>query len=134
MLRDIVRQLSDSGVRVCVVDERCEIAAMRGGRTGFDLGGSTSVLSGAPKAAGMIMMLRAMSPDVIVTDEIGTGADAKAVSKIINSGTRLITSIHGSSLEQVRRRKDIRQAIDSFEVYITLSKSSGAGTVEEIIT
>ena len=94
ILRDIARLLSDEGIRVCIVDERREIAAMHNGRSSFDLGVSTTVFSGTPKAAGMLMMLRAMSPDVIVTDEIGTGTDAAAVTKIINSGTKIITTIH----------------------------------------
>ncbi len=132
MLRDIVRQLSNSGVRVCVADERREIAAMYKGRTGFDLGSCTSVFSGAPKAAGMLMMLRSMSPDVIVTDEIGTSADAAAVAKIINSGAKIITTIHGFNLEQIRKRKDLKQVLPFFETFITLSKSKGVGTIEDV--
>lgn len=133
MLRDIVRQLSNEGVRVCVVDERREIASMHSGRTDFDLGTSTTVFSGAPKAAGMLMMLRAMSPEVIVTDEIGTASDARALTKIINSGTKVITSIHGFDAEQVRRRRDLKTAIPYFEAFITLSRHERIGTVEETV-
>ena len=132
MLRDIVRQLSNEGIRVCVVDERREIAAMHSGRTDFDLGASTTVFSGAPKAAGMLMMLRAMSPEVIVTDEIGTLSDARALTKIINSGTRVITSIHGFNSEQVHHRRDLKNVLPYFEAFITLSKRVRVGSVEEV--
>lgn len=133
MLRDIVRQISNEGVRVCVVDERREIAAMHSGKSDFDLGTSTTVFSGAPKAAGMLMMLRSMSPDVLVTDEIGTSTDAAAITKIINSGTKVITTIHGFNVEQVRKRRDLKPVIPFFETFITLSKSNGIGTVEGVI-
>lgn len=132
MLRDIARQLSDFGVRVCIVDERREIAAMHGGRTDFDLGMSCTVFSGAPKAAGMLMMLRSMSPEVIITDEIGTLSDMRAVTSTINSGTKIITSIHGFSAEQIKKRADFRAAQPYFEVLITLSRRNGAGCVEEV--
>lgn len=132
MLRDIVRQVSDRGVRVCVADERREIAAMHSGRSSFDLGACTSVFSGVPKAAGMLMMLRAMSPEVIVTDEIGTSADAAAVSKIINSGAKIMTTIHGFNLEQIQKRRDLKKVLPFFETFITLSRSNGAGTVEDV--
>ena len=133
MLRDIVRSLSYDGVRVCVVDERRELAAMHSGRTDFDIGPSSTVFSGAPKAAGMLMMLRAMSPDVIVTDEIGTVSDARAVARTINSGTKIITSIHGYSYEQIKRRRDLDMALPFFELFITLSKSERVGMVKEKI-
>lgn len=133
MLRDIIRLLSNDGVRVCVVDERREIAAMHSGKSDFDLGSSTTVFSGAPKAAGMLMMLRSMSPDVLVTDEIGTSTDAAAITKIINSGTKIITTIHGFDIEQVRKRRDLKPVIPFFETFITLSKSNGIGTVEGVI-
>lgn len=133
MLRDIIRRISDMGVRVCVVDERREIAAMHNGKSAFDLGMSTSVFSGAPKAAGMLMMLRAMSPEVIASDEIGTGSDVGAITKIINSGTKIITTIHGYGVEQVRGHKELSRALPYFETFITLSKRNGFPAVEGVI-
>lgn len=134
MLRDIARQLSNAGVRVCIVDERREIAAMRNGKTDFDLGSSVTVFSGAPKAAGMLMMLRAMSPDVILTDELGTLSDSRAAARIINSGTRVITSVHGYDMKQISNRRDLKLVLKYFETIIVLSKRKGIGTVEEVIT
>lgn len=53
LLRDLIRQLSDRfGWRICVVDERLELAACASGVPQFRLGARTDVLSGAPKAAG----------------------------------------------------------------------------------
>ena len=132
MLRDIARSLSYKGTRVSIVDERREIAAMYEGKSGFDLGFSTDVLEGVGKAEGMLMMLRSMSPDVIITDEIGKMEDADAIEKIINSGVKIITTVHGTDRKQLLCRRDLREICRYFDLMITLSKRNGAGTVEEI--
>ncbi|MCC8160780.1 MAG: Flp pilus assembly complex ATPase component TadA [Oscillospiraceae bacterium] len=133
MLRDIVRQLSYKSYRISVVDERREVAALCEGRSAFDLGFSTDVLEGADKAEGMLMVLRSMSPDVIVTDEIGKQEDIDAVEKITNSGAAVIATIHGRNIEMIKRRDDLRRMLMFFNLIITLSKRSGIGTVEEAL-
>ena len=79
MLRDACRRLSERGARMCVVDERSEIAAMSGGGPQLDVGPNTDVLDGCAKEAGLRWMLRAMSPQALVTDELGGAMDAQAV-------------------------------------------------------
>lgn len=132
MLRDITRQLSLGGYAVSVADERCEIAAMREGRSAFDLGPLTTVTDNCPKAAAMLMLLRSMSPDVIVTDEIGTKADAEAVTSAMNGGVAVIASAHGRDLAQLMRRAETARAAELFELIIVLSRRRGPGTIEEI--
>lgn len=134
MLRDIARQLSYKSYRVSIVDERREIAAMTEGRSAFDLGFCTDVLEGADKAEGMLMVLRSMSPDVIITDEIGDRKDIDAIEKITNSGAAVIASIHGRNIEMIKRRDDLRRMLDFFETAVTLSKRDGIGTVEEALS
>lgn len=131
LLRDLTRRISYSGYNVSVADERCEIAAMHEGKPAFDIGPCTDVLSGAPKAESMLMMLRSMAPDVIVTDEIGTATDAEAIEKIINSGVKVITTVHGSGTEQIKQRSELAGAMRFFETFIVLSRRCGAGTVEK---
>ena len=58
-------------MKVCVVDERSEIAACVNGKPQNDLGKRTDVLDACPKVLGMRMVLRSMSPDVIAVDELG---------------------------------------------------------------
>ena len=132
MLRDIARQLSYRGMRVSIVDERREIAAMNEGQSAFDLGFSTDILDGAPKPEGMLMMLRSMSPEVIITDEIGKEEDISAIETIINSGVKIITTIHGKNRNQLLHRRDLREMCRYFDIMLTLSKRQGVGTVEEI--
>lgn len=98
LLRDIARNLSLLGKRVSIIDERGEIAAASGGGSPFNLGYGCDILSGASKSDGMLFMLRSMSPDVIITDEIGTADDFAAISEIKKRGVSVITSIHGRNL------------------------------------
>ena len=73
-MRDIARSagsgLGLSRSKVSVIDERQELAAAEYGEPLFDVGTETDVISNVAKAAGVFMALRALSPDVIVTDEI----------------------------------------------------------------
>lgn len=132
MLRDLARGLSSKGLTVAIADERCEIAAMHNGRSVFDLGSRAAVLDNCPKNEAMLMLLRSMSPDVIVTDEIGTQKDAEAIRTITNSGIAVIASIHGRDMRQLMRRRHIGELAEMFDVVVTLSHRKGAGTIEEI--
>lgn len=94
MLRDIARSLSLMGKKVSIVDERGEIAALSRGVPSFSLGANCDVLANVNKAEGMLLMLRAMSPDVIITDEIGGKEDFDAIAEIKKRGVAVITSLH----------------------------------------
>lgn len=142
MLRDITRFLSDGigsldfkGIKVGVVDERSEIAACFKGVAQNHLGVRTDVLDGCPKSLGMTLLLRSMSPQVIITDEIGNSGDKEAVMQVINAGVRIITSAHGYNVSELKARKEVIGLIEGkvFERYIVLSNSKGPGTVDEVI-
>lgn len=80
LLRDLIRQISDGneyvkGCSVGVVDERSEIGGCYMGIVQNNLGMRTDVLDCCPKAEGMIMLIRSMSPQVVAVDEIGTAED-----------------------------------------------------------
>ena len=86
LLRDIVRNLSNGtekynfrGVNVALIDERNEIAGSYLGIPQMDVGIRTDIIETCPKDVGIMMVLRSMSPNVIVTDEIGTEKDIKAL-------------------------------------------------------
>ena len=105
LLRDIIRQMSNgwgniSGVTVGVVDERSELAGCYQGIPQNDLGMRTDILDGCPKAEGMQMLIRSMSPVVVAVDELGKEEDFKAVESVIHCGCRLIATAHGDSMEE----------------------------------
>lgn len=125
MLRDIARSLSHSGHSVGIADERCEIAAMYNGRSPFDLGDLTTVLDNCPKAQGMLMLLRSMSPEVIITDEIGSAEDCEAIGSIMNSGVAVIASVHGRNAGGLMKRTHLSRLVPMFDTLITLSQKPG---------
>ena len=137
LLRDIARQLSNGfsgfdGANVAIADERSEIAASFQGVPQNDLGIRCDVMDACPKARGIMMMLRSMAPDVIITDEIGTREDAAAIHEALNAGVCVIASAHGGSVEEVARRTTLSDVIGAFDCFLVLSNRDGAHTVAEI--
>jgi stage III sporulation protein AA len=106
LLRDCIRFISDgyknlNGKNIGLVDERSEIAGMYNSVPSFDLGSRTDILDGCDKNNGITMLIRSMSPDVIITDEIGKIEDINSAEQCMNAGVSLITSIHGSSFDDL---------------------------------
>lgn len=111
LLRELIRRLSDGGTRVALADERCEVAGVFEGSPCFDVGAKTDVLSGAPKEQGIMLLLRAMAPQVIAFDEISDPRDAKAAEAAANCGVRLLATAHAGSLEELRQRSVYRELL-----------------------
>ena len=59
------------------------------------------MLDNVPKSIGMKMLIRSMSPNVIVADEIGSPEDVQAINYAMCSGIKGIFTAHGSSLEDI---------------------------------
>jgi stage III sporulation protein AA len=94
LLRELVRLVSDGlgaePMRVSLVDERSEVAALFDGKPSMDVGERTDVLDACPKAEGICMLLRAMAPQVIAFDEITSPEDCRATGMAARCGVRLI--------------------------------------------
>ncbi|MBQ7799546.1 MAG: stage III sporulation protein AA [Oscillospiraceae bacterium] len=138
VLRDLAGRLSGSEfnyLRVCVVDERSEIAATSGGISKNKIGVSCDVLDGYPKADGMMIALRAMAPDVIVCDEIGSEKDVVAIESIANAGTKLIASIHAESFSHLLKRPQFQKLMSTsvFETAVVLKGKDNPGKVKDIV-
>ena len=110
LLRDLLRQIAERPMEsVGIVDERSEIAACYHGRPENDLGERVDVLDNCPKAEGMMLLLRSMSPTVIGVDELGRKEDVEAVLSVINSGIRVIATIHGDALSDIQKKPVFRE-------------------------
>lgn len=140
ILRDIIRQISSGnsefrGLQVGVVDERSEIAACKNGIPTVDLGPRTDVLDGCPKASGMLMLIRSMSPAVVATDELGRAEDVCAVREALNAGVTIIATVHGRDINDVLQRPYVGELIRNkyFDRYVVLSDKPQVGTIDKII-
>ncbi len=141
LLRDLTRIIS-TGVpeqkifpmKVGLVDERSEIAGCVSGVPQYRLGPRVDVLDACPKAEGIMMLIRSMSPHVIVVDELGGTADAQAVRHAVYAGVKLMVSAHGYTYTDFLSRPFIKELTElgAFERFIELSSRKGPGTIEQI--
>ena len=134
ILRDFTRLLSDGGRKIALVDERSEIAGCFNGIPQNDVGMRTDIMDSCPKALGMMLMLRSMSPEIIVADEIGRKEDILAIEEVINSGIKLICTVHAKDLEEIKNRPVLNELLNKniFEKIVFLSRRNGIGTIEKI--
>lgn len=142
ILRDLARVLGSGlpesgfrGVKVGIVDERSEIASCYRGIPQNDVGLRTDVLDGCPKAIGMTMLIRAMSPRVIITDEIGNEGDREAIHRVLNAGVKIITSAHGYNISELKSRREVLSLLQEkvFDRLIVLGNARGPGTLVEVV-
>lgn len=139
LIRDLIRQISDGneyvkGCSVGVVDERSELGGCYLGIAQNCLGTRTDILDCCPKAEGMIMLIRSMSPQVIAVDEIGTSEDIHAIEYAMQCGCKLIASVHGLDMEEASRKPVLGELIRRrmFERYIVLGNGKNPGEIRGI--
>ncbi|TDL34617.1 stage III sporulation protein AA [Jeotgalibacillus sp. S-D1] len=120
LLRDMARYIStgqpDNEIdskKVSIIDERSEIAACHHGIPQLTFGTKVDVLDRCPKLEGMTMMIRSMSPEVIIVDEIGHERDIEAVIDAMYTGVTMIVTAHASSMEELRNRSSMDKLLDS---------------------
>lgn len=134
LLRDIARQLSDGGRRVGVADERRELAACYRGAPTLDVGARTDVMDGCPRADAIARMLRTMSLEVIVADELGGSEDALALADATRCGVTVIASAHAGSLADARSRTGLRAILETGAVRLVAALGPTPGVVRELWT
>ncbi len=116
VLRDLCRFYSGKDrlnpLKTAIVDERDEIASRSFGE-GIDVGVHTDVLTLYPKAIGTEIAVRTLSPDIVILDEIGSDEEARAMLSAVNTGVNFIATAHGSSMEEVLRRPNIKRLVNA---------------------
>lgn len=139
ILRDLIRQISDGnkwvkGCTVGVVDERSELAGCYQGVPQNHMGMRTDVLDGCPKADGMLMLIRSMSPQVIAVDEIGASEDVQAIKYAMHCGCKMLATVHGESLEEIQRKPLFEEMMKEqcFERYVLLNNKRNIGDIAGI--
>ena len=98
LLRDLIRQVSDGTdcepLRVALADERGEVAALYQGLPQLDVGAHTDVM----------LLLRAMNPQVLAVDEITAPEDVAALCAAAGCGVTVLATAHGENREDLLRR------------------------------
>ncbi|WP_408006720.1 stage III sporulation protein AA [Pseudalkalibacillus sp. A8] len=142
LLRDLAR-VASSGMperniptsKVGIVDERSEIAGCIKGIPQHNLGSRIDVLDSCPKAEGVMMMIRSLSPEVIIVDEIGRQEDSEAILEAMNAGVQMIMTAHGYSIENVLKRPTIKRLLDIqlFDRFVEMSQNSSPSRIKRIL-
>ncbi len=110
VLRDLCRTLGGR-YKLALIDERDEIAAVTDGIPQLDVGVNTDIFSGFCKDDGIIRAIRCMSPDYVVTDELG--ADISVIEQCLNCGVGLIMTAHCEDLSEMYLNRDIKRLTES---------------------
>lgn len=131
-LRDFICQLSERNFayNVLVLDERGELDIGKSG----SIGNFSDKISFARKEVGFENGIRALSPNIIVTDELGQKEDVDAVEYAINCGVTVFASVHCDSIDSFLNKPNFEKVIQNklFERYVLLSLRNGPGTLEGI--
>ena len=101
-LRDFVRQLSERNYayNVLILDERGELDI---GQEGC-IGNFADKISFARKSVGFENGIRALSPNLIVTDELGQKEDVDALLYAVNCGVSILASVHCDNIEKLENK------------------------------
>ncbi len=133
LLRDLIRLISEGGVRVSLADERGEVGAVGDGQPGFDLGGCTDVMTGVPKGEAAMMLLRSMAPQIIAMDEVSAPGDVDAVEAAAGCGVALLATAHAADSAGLGARPVYRRLLELgvFKKCVTIRRR-GDGRVYEV--
>ncbi|MFD1360673.1 stage III sporulation protein AA [Lentibacillus salinarum] len=139
LIRDVARLIGTGwgkidAHKVGVIDERSEIGGAKKGIPQHDLGIRTDVMDACPKDEGMMMMIRSMSPEVLIVDEIGRESDVQALMEAINAGVIVICTIHGHSLKALQKRPSLEPLFTQhvFQRFVLLDRRNRAGDIHRI--
>ena len=128
-LRDFVMQLSERNLlyNVLLLDERGELDTNLSANF-FDK------IAFSSKKMGFENGIRALSPDLIVTDEVGQEEDVDAILYASTCGVKILASTHADSMETFLKKDLFQKLIKEkvFKRYVLLSKRNGPGTYEGI--
>lgn len=105
VLRELAHLLASgrNALRVAIVDTRCELSACCAELETAD------VLMSYPRGAGIEIAVRTLSPRYIICDEIGSAADALAISEGARAGVCFAASAHAGSFDELMRSEYIRR-------------------------
>lgn len=109
VLRDLARILGQTSLKnVLICDDRGEIGI-------GNVGNTCDIIQYADKATAFEVGIRAMRPDIIITDELSEN-DCEIVKKAICAGVTVLASAHIASINELKK-----PFLGLFERYVFLS-------------
>ena len=127
LIRDLTRVLARSH-DVLVIDERYEFGGLSGK---LDIGKMSDLIQGVPKHLCFEGAIKALSPEIIVCDEIFGQRDAEVVKKTVGAGVKILAGIHSDSFENVEKLGLRFECY--FDNFIVLSSNPQVGSIKSII-
>ena len=127
LLRALIRAVSEQGVRIGVADERGELWAADAEGNGFDLGPCSDILTGRPKLAAAMQLLRGMNPEIIAMDEITEPEDLEAVRAILGCGVGIFAAVHARDKRDMHSRGLYRELLaeEAFPMLAVIAVENG---------
>lgn len=132
LLRELAR-IASATYNTLVIDERFEIAAAERGVPTLDVG-ECDVLSGVGKDAAYENTIRAMSPEVLVTDELFRKRDVDAVCDAVRSGVKVFASLHGKDTGAVLNSEIFAALAEVMELFVVLEAKPAVGKIVGVFT
>ena len=121
VLRDLTISLSQRfpHKRVSLVDSRSEIAT-----PAIQKMSHIDVLSNYPKAKGIEIATRVMTPEYILCDEIGMLDEIEALESVQNSGVPSVMTVHAKSIEELVNKRIFSELHKKhfFDVYVQIDR------------
>ena len=131
-LRDIVYQISERNYafNVLILDERGEIDLGKKG----SIGNFADKICFIKKIVGFENGIRALNPNIIVTDELGTDEDFRAIDYASHCGVNVFATVHCDSIESLQEKIGFEYLLEKkiFKRFIVLSLRNGPGTIEGV--
>ncbi len=122
-LKSIARDISGKhGKRVALIDSGGELSE---GLSGAEL--KIDILEEYPRGTGIEIAVRALNPQFIICDEIGSREEASALLSVRSCGVPIIASAHGDDIGELIQRQGIYELHEAgiFGSYIHLERGKG---------
>ena len=123
LIRDMARVLSER-FDTLLIDERGELCPQNGA---FRMGKRADIIQNIPKKYLYENIIRAMSPEIVVCDELFGQEDVEAMEKFSQSGIVCLASLHARSFETVPDRLK-----NCFRNFIQLTDIPKVGSVVSV--
>lgn len=123
LLKDLALKLNDSNkYSILVIDERGEFSNISG--ENIDL------IKFCDKTYAFNIAIRSMAPDVIIVDELINIEDWKCALNAVNSGVKLIASVHSENINDLVNKNEFISGV--FERYVVIKSEGPPGQISKI--